>query len=64
MKQTKKLSPGARITIKGRHPWTKEAGTLVEFDPDYGILHQSGWLVELDNGIRCYAQPSDIAVMP
>jgi hypothetical protein len=58
------LERGTPVTLKGWHPWAKEAGTLIEFDPDYGVLHQSGWLVELDNGTRCYAQPSDIAVTP
>jgi hypothetical protein len=64
MSKAPTLRCGLRITLKGKHPWAKEAGTLIEFDPDYGVLHQSGWLIELDNGTRCYAQERDIAVMP
>lgn len=57
----KQLQPGDRIFLKGDHPWSGSAGTLVSEGP-YGARSAGlyGWLIQLDRGSRCYAQPQDI----
>ena len=46
---------GDRVVVERGHPWHGHSGEIADADP-YGPLQML--LVELDNGQRCYAEPS------
>lgn len=56
------LRSGDRVYLLGNHPWADHVGTLVS-EATYGsfVNRKTGWVVQLDNGSRCYAQPSDFS---
>lgn len=49
------LLAGDHVKLLGDHPWAGSTGTLVRFET-YG-LGWLGWLVKLENGHSCYADP-------